>query len=126
MPAYLTPDARDLIRRLMKRQVSMRLGSGANDAEPIKKHQFFKLTNWADVIARRLEPPIKPVLVSERFKIICLNILFERFFFTEERRRRFTVRHTIYPTDSRRLAGFLHPQRKCQSNISSESDSVRV
>lgn len=26
LPAYLTPDARDLIRRLMKRQVSQRLG----------------------------------------------------------------------------------------------------
>lgn len=26
LQAYLTPDARDLIRRLMKRQVSQRLG----------------------------------------------------------------------------------------------------
>lgn len=64
LPAYLTPDARDLIRRLMKRQVSQRLGSGIADAEAIKSHQFFKLVNWDDVINRRLEPPIKPVLVS--------------------------------------------------------------
>lgn len=64
MPAYLTPDARDLIRKLMKRQVSQRLGSGSNDAVPIKSHQFFKLVNWQDVLARRLEPPIKPLLVS--------------------------------------------------------------
>ncbi len=63
LPAYLTPDARDLIRKLMKRQVSQRLGSGSNDAVPIKSHQFFKLVNWEDVLARRLEPPIKPLLV---------------------------------------------------------------
>lgn len=30
LPAYLTPDARDLIRRLMKRQVSQRLGECLN------------------------------------------------------------------------------------------------
>ncbi|XP_037046534.1 ribosomal protein S6 kinase beta-1 isoform X1 [Bradysia coprophila] len=65
LPAYLTPDARDLIRKLMKRQVSQRLGSGSNDAVPIKSHQFFKLVNWEDVLARRLEPPIKPLLRSE-------------------------------------------------------------
>lgn len=47
----------------MKRQVSQRLGSGIADAEAIKSHQFFKLVNWDDVINRRLEPPIKPVLV---------------------------------------------------------------
>lgn len=66
LPAYLTPDARDLIRRLMKRQVSQRLGSGPEDAEAIKGHMFFKHTNWEDVLARRLEPPIKPMLVSAR------------------------------------------------------------
>ena len=69
MPAYLTPDARDLIRRLMKRQVSQRLGSGANDAEQIKQHLFFKHVNWDDVLARRLEPPIKPMLVCLLKKI---------------------------------------------------------
>lgn len=71
LPAYLTPDARDLIRRLMKRQVSQRLGSGANDAVPIKNHQFFKHVNWDDVFERRLEPPIKPLLVSKVAIIIC-------------------------------------------------------
>lgn len=65
LPAYLTPDARDLIRRLMKRQVSQRLGSGPNDAEAVRGHPFFKLVNWVDVIGRRLEPPIKPLLRGE-------------------------------------------------------------
>lgn len=64
LPAYLTPDARDLIRRLMKRQVSQRLGSGPSDGEAIRAHPFFKHVNWEDVLARRLEPPIKPLLVN--------------------------------------------------------------
>lgn len=63
LPAYLTADARDLIRRLMKRQVSQRLGSGPADGSEIRSHPFFKNVNWKDVLERRSEPPIKPVLV---------------------------------------------------------------
>lgn len=75
LPAYLTPDARDLIRRLMKRQVAQRLGSGASDAVAVRAHGFFKHVNWEDVLARRLEPPIKPLLV------ICFNFYFLFIFF---------------------------------------------
>jgi len=64
VPNYLTPDARDLVRRLLKRQICQRLGSGPADADPIKTHPFFKHINWADVIARKLEPPFNPPLLS--------------------------------------------------------------
>jgi len=65
LPPYLTPDARDLIRKLLKRQICQRLGSGIADADPIKAHPFFKHIRWVDVIARKLDPPFKPVLTSE-------------------------------------------------------------
>jgi len=65
LPAYLTPDARDLIRKLLKRQANQRLGYGGMDAIPIKNHLFFKQCNWDDVILRRVEPPFKPVLKGE-------------------------------------------------------------
>lgn len=65
LPPYLTPDARDLIRKLLKRQVGTRLGSGSDDAAPIKKHPFFRQINWIDVHSRKLEPPFKPMLASE-------------------------------------------------------------
>lgn len=61
LPAYLTQDARDLIRRLMKRSETQRLG--AQGAAAVRGHAFFKHTHWDDVFARRLEPPIKPRLV---------------------------------------------------------------
>ncbi|XP_057322716.1 ribosomal protein S6 kinase beta-1-like [Microplitis mediator] len=64
LPQYLTPDARDLIRKLLKRQVAQRLGSGPEDAEQIMNHNFFKHISWQDVISRKLEPPFKPSLKS--------------------------------------------------------------
>ncbi|XP_055611080.1 ribosomal protein S6 kinase beta-2 isoform X2 [Uranotaenia lowii] len=65
IPAYLATDSRDLIRRLMKRQVTQRLGSGPTDGQAVRAHPFFKNVNWDDVLARRLEPPIKPAVNSE-------------------------------------------------------------
>ncbi|CAF3809208.1 unnamed protein product [Rotaria magnacalcarata] len=82
IPAYLTVDARELIKstmnyelfnrggrflqlELLRRQVSHRLGSGPDDAESIKKHSFFRHLNWADVYAKRYEPPHKPILKSD-------------------------------------------------------------
>jgi len=65
LPPYLTPDARDLLRKLLKRQPSQRLGAGLDDAELIKRHHFFRQINWVDVIAQRTEPPIKPSLTSD-------------------------------------------------------------
>ena len=53
------------IRKLLKRQISQRLGSGPADADPIKTHPFFKHISWADVISRKLDPPFKPVLASD-------------------------------------------------------------
>merc|ERR1712110_810261 len=65
LPPYLTPDARDLIRKFLKRQVSQRLGAGPEDADAIKAHPYFKHINWADVINRKLKPPFEPTLTSE-------------------------------------------------------------
>ncbi|XP_014209613.1 ribosomal protein S6 kinase beta-1-like [Copidosoma floridanum] len=64
LPQYLSPDARDLIRKLLKRQVPQRLGSGPEDAEQIMNHRFFNHLNWQDVILRKLVPPFKPALKS--------------------------------------------------------------
>lgn len=61
LPAYLTQDARELIRRLMKRSETQRLGAAG--AQAVRGHAFFKHVHWDDVFARRLEPPIKPRLV---------------------------------------------------------------
>jgi p70 ribosomal S6 kinase len=79
LPPYLSPDARDLIKRyfvvwnrvcncchcrLLKRHVETRLGAGPDDALEIKRHSFFRALNWDVVFARRVEPPFKPCIVS--------------------------------------------------------------
>lgn len=64
-PRHLTHDAKDLIRKLLRRSPEMRLGGGSNDADPVKQHIFFKNISWDDVLNKRLEPPFRPPLASE-------------------------------------------------------------
>ncbi|KAF8763426.1 Ribosomal protein S6 kinase beta-1 like protein [Argiope bruennichi] len=64
-PHYISHEARDLMRRLMRRPVNQRLGTGPDDAEPIKNHAFFRHVNWDDLLARKVEPPFIPQLSSE-------------------------------------------------------------
>lgn len=65
LPPYLTPDAKDLIRKLLQRKPQLRIAASSEDATPIKRHLFFNNVNWEDVLAKRCEPPIKPMLASE-------------------------------------------------------------
>lgn len=65
LPAYLSNEARDLIKKLLKRHVDTRLGAGPSDAEEIKAHPFFKMQNWEQVYARQLEAPFKPEIENE-------------------------------------------------------------
>lgn len=65
LPNYLTPESRDLIKKLLRRQAAQRLGSGADDGLSIRRHQFFKSCNWHDLIDKRVKPPFKPVLKSD-------------------------------------------------------------
>lgn len=65
LPPYLTPDARDLLRKLLKRQPAQRLGAGPEDSEAIQRHPFFRHVHWSEVVAKKSDPPIKPHLISD-------------------------------------------------------------
>jgi len=58
---FLTPNAKDIIRKLLKKKPEERLGSG----EAIKSHSFFGSVDWEEVLLRKVEPPFKPNLVTE-------------------------------------------------------------
>ncbi|XP_021443785.2 ribosomal protein S6 kinase beta-1 isoform X4 [Oncorhynchus mykiss] len=62
LPPYLTQEARDLLKRLLKRNASSRLGAGAGDATEVQAHPFFRHINWEELLARKVEPPFKPFL----------------------------------------------------------------
>uniref|UniRef100_A0A672ZEK7 Ribosomal protein S6 kinase n=1 Tax=Sphaeramia orbicularis TaxID=375764 RepID=A0A672ZEK7_9TELE len=64
LPPYLTQEARDLLKKLLKRNASLRLGAGPGDSAEVQAHPFFRHINWDDLLARKVEPPFKPFLQS--------------------------------------------------------------
>ncbi|EDQ92414.1 uncharacterized protein MONBRDRAFT_13470, partial [Monosiga brevicollis MX1] len=55
-PPFITPYAKDILRKLLKRKPSERLSSAAE----IKAHRFFRDVDWQVALDRRLEPPFIP------------------------------------------------------------------
>jgi len=45
-PAFISPEAKNLLEGLLQRDVSKRFGSGPKDADEIKSHPFFANLNW--------------------------------------------------------------------------------
>ena len=57
LPLYLSQEVSNLIVSLLNRNPNKRLGSGKEDANDIKKHQWFKGLDWALAAKRGLKPP---------------------------------------------------------------------
>ncbi|KAL9619940.1 MAG: hypothetical protein Q9160_005497 [Pyrenula sp. 1 TL-2023] len=65
LPYYLTPDAKDLLTRLLRKEPSKRLGArGLPDIEIMKKHRFFRKIDWRKLGRREIEPPIRPLITD--------------------------------------------------------------
>lgn len=64
LPSILSNESKDLLKNLLQRNPSRRLGSGINDVEEIKKHPFFNGINWNDVYLKKLKPPLPPKRVG--------------------------------------------------------------
>jgi len=64
-PGFLTSDAKTLLHHLLRRNPSERLGSGADDAEPIKAHPFFASIDWDALLSKEIPPPFVPVIREE-------------------------------------------------------------
>ncbi|KAJ2454707.1 hypothetical protein EV183_001291 [Coemansia sp. RSA 2336] len=61
-PKYMTPDAKDLIIRLLRKKPSQRIGYGSKGVENIKKHRFFRKVDWVQLEKNheQFSPPIVP------------------------------------------------------------------
>ena len=59
LPSRVSDAAKGLLKALLKRDPSKRLGS-QNDAEEVKNHQFFAGVSWEKVYNKELIPPIPP------------------------------------------------------------------
>lgn len=64
MPYYLSPDAKDLLTRLLRKDPKKRLGSMPKDLWTLKKHRFFRKIDWKKLEAREMEPPIQPMITD--------------------------------------------------------------
>ncbi|XP_065114633.1 ribosomal protein S6 kinase beta-1 isoform X1 [Paramisgurnus dabryanus] len=74
LPPYLTQEARDLLKKLLKRNASQRLGGGRGDVLEVQVHSFFRHTNWDDLLACKVDPPFKPFLVRASVSFL-INLL---------------------------------------------------
>ena len=65
MPYFLSPDAKDLLTRLLRKEPKKRLGGCMpKDMQIIKKHRFFRKIDWSKLEKREVEPPIKPLITD--------------------------------------------------------------
>lgn len=56
----LTGEAHSLLKGLLQKDPSKRLGSGPRGGDEIKRHKWFRTINWKKLDARELQPKFKP------------------------------------------------------------------
>ncbi|KAF3010487.1 serine/threonine protein kinase psk1 [Neopestalotiopsis sp. 37M] len=65
LPYFLSPDAKDLLTRLLNKNPKKRLGGNMpKDLQTLKKHRFFRKIDWKKLEARELEPPLQPMITD--------------------------------------------------------------
>ncbi|CAI9114796.1 OLC1v1015598C1 [Oldenlandia corymbosa var. corymbosa] len=60
LPAYLSTEAHSLLKGLLHKEASKRLGSGSGGSEAIRSHKWFKCINWNKLEAREIRPSFLP------------------------------------------------------------------
>ncbi|MDP2434668.1 MAG: protein kinase [archaeon] len=63
-PKHFSPEAKALLRGLLNRDPTKRLGAGSEDAKDIMRDPFFRSINWDDLYHRRMAPSFRPHLAS--------------------------------------------------------------
>ncbi|KAK9290337.1 hypothetical protein L1049_008504 [Liquidambar formosana] len=65
LPAFLSSEAHSLLKGLLQKDVSKRLGSGPTGSEEIKHHKWFKPINWKKLEAREIWPSFRPEVAGQ-------------------------------------------------------------
>lgn len=68
IPSFLTPEAVSVLRQLLCRDYTKRLGCGASGSDEIQKHPFFQGIDWKKLIARQVPAFFVPEIVSRNSK----------------------------------------------------------
>lgn len=62
LPAFLSSEAHSLLKALLQKEPSKRLGSGPKGSDEIKSHKWLKSINWKKLEAREIKPSFCPVV----------------------------------------------------------------
>ena len=65
MPYFISPDAKDILLRLMRREPRKRLGGNMpGDMKTIRAHRFFRRVDWRALERRECVAPIQPIVTD--------------------------------------------------------------
>ncbi|KAF0711786.1 Aste57867_5044 [Aphanomyces stellatus] len=65
IPDYISPQARDLIQRLLFKDPNQRLGSGPRGDKEIMEHPFFASIDWGKLYRKEIPAPFKPKIDTQ-------------------------------------------------------------
>lgn len=71
-PDFMDVRAKDLIRKLLVYDRTKRFGCLKNGAADIRRHRFFKSTDWQDCLYKQLDPPYIPA-ISDPYDTSCFD-----------------------------------------------------
>ncbi|KAL3518219.1 hypothetical protein ACH5RR_020808 [Cinchona calisaya] len=66
LPPFLSSDAHSLLKGLLHKEASQRLGSGPGGSEEIKGHKWFGSVNWKKLEAREIQPSFVPQVTGKQ------------------------------------------------------------
>lgn len=64
MPAFLSSEAHSLLKGLLQKDPTKRLGSGLKGSDEIRDHKWFKPINWKKLEAREMRPSFRPEIAG--------------------------------------------------------------
>ncbi|KAA8517631.1 hypothetical protein F0562_015105 [Nyssa sinensis] len=65
LPGFLTSEAHSLLKGLLQKDPSKRLGNGPTGSDEIKRHKWFKPINWKKLEAREIQPSFRPEVAGK-------------------------------------------------------------
>ncbi|CAI0399057.1 unnamed protein product [Linum tenue] len=65
LPPFVSTEGHSLLKGLLQKDPSKRLGSGPRGGDEIKHHKWFQSINWKKLEARELQPKFKPDVIGK-------------------------------------------------------------
>ncbi|KAL1915456.1 uncharacterized protein VTP21DRAFT_6580 [Calcarisporiella thermophila] len=64
LPDHLSPEAKDLLTKILNKNPDERIGCSSDGTVPIQSHSFFRNIDWSALESRSAVPPIRPCITQ--------------------------------------------------------------